>query len=270
MKSPNKTIVLITGTSSGIGKATAELLVAKGYTVYGGSRQAQPADNGLIPLEMDVRDCSSVQRGLDRIVSEAGQLDVLINNAGVGYAGAIEDSSIEEVKAQFETNFFGTFRLCKEVLPVMRRQQGGTIINMSSIMGLVGLPFQALYSASKFAVEGLTEGLRLEVKDMGIHVTLVEPGDFRTRFMKNRVKIKRSVENVAYNNRFERILSIVEKKESNAPPPDLVAAKIYQIMRTRRPKPRYKIGNPLEKAAPFLKNVLPAQLYEQILTSYYR
>jgi NADP-dependent 3-hydroxy acid dehydrogenase YdfG len=145
-------IVLITGASSGIGKACFEHLSSKGFTVYGTSRKANlPPEDGLI--QMDVRDDESVRRCVDYIVEKEGRIDVVVNNAGIGLAGAVEETSIEEAKNIFETNFFGVHRVCRVVLPIMRRQRSGLIVNISSIMGLIALPFQAFYSATKFALE---------------------------------------------------------------------------------------------------------------------
>ena len=182
-------IILITGASSGIGKSCAEYLSKKGFIVFGTSRNASfpPKDIGgkyPIMIKMDINDDDSIKNAIEYIIKEFGRIDVLINNAGYGIGGAIEDYTIEKVKEQFETNFFGQLRVCNSILPIMRNQQSGLIINISSIGGLLGLPFQGLYSATKFAIEGMTEALRMEVKEFGIKVVLVEPGDFKTSFTK--------------------------------------------------------------------------------------
>ena len=178
-------VVLITGTSSGIGKAAAELLSKNNYKVYGTSRKVIKSDIFEM-IQMDVTDDNSVSKAINYIVEKEGKIDILINNAGIGIAGPIEDTFIEEVRQQFETNFIGVVRTCQNVLPIMRENNGGLIINVASMAGQIGLPYQGLYSASKFAIEGFSEALRLEVLQFGIDVIVVEPGDIATSFTKNR------------------------------------------------------------------------------------
>ncbi|MGC8873617.1 MAG: SDR family NAD(P)-dependent oxidoreductase, partial [Chloroflexia bacterium] len=162
MGNAEKPVVLITGASSGIGLACARYLADRGYRVFGTSRHPEACPPEPFPMiQMDVCDDASVLRGVEAVRERAGRIDVLVNNAGIGYGGAIEDTSLEEAHRQFETNFFGALRLCRAVLPIMRAQGSGLIVNMSSIGGLIGLPFQGLYSATKFALEGMSEALRL-------------------------------------------------------------------------------------------------------------
>jgi short-subunit dehydrogenase len=175
--SDNSKVILITGSSSGIGKASAEYLAQQGHIVFGTSRYP-----GSYP-KPDSYTVDSIQTAVDQIVEDKGRIDVLINNAGFGIAGAMENTSIGKAKEQFETNFFGTVRLIKSVLPIMRKQDSGLIINISSIGGLIGLPYQSMYSASKFAIEGLTESLYKELRSSNIKIVLVEPGDFKTRML---------------------------------------------------------------------------------------
>ena len=186
-----KKVVLITGASSGIGKTCADYLEALGHKVYGASRSLghkssseviteEIRGKGWIRVGMDVTNEKSVEQGVAHILKAEGRLDAVINSAGYGISGSVEDTAIEEAYSQFETNFFGVLRVCRAVLPIMRKQKSGCIINMSSIAGIISLPFQGLYCASKFALEGMTEALRLEVKPFGIHVVLIEPGNFRT------------------------------------------------------------------------------------------
>lgn len=144
-------VVLITGASSGIGQACAQHLHRRGYRVFGTSRQPQPDNGSFTMTVIDVDDEASVRRGIDQIIQQTGRLDVVVNNAGIVFAGAIEDTSIEEAKAQFETNFFGMLRACRAVLPVMRQQRSGTIVNISSLAGVIATPFHGVYSASKLA-----------------------------------------------------------------------------------------------------------------------
>ncbi len=179
-------IIFITGVSSGIGKKCAEYLSGLGHKVYGTCRQQI---GGVVPytiLQMDVIDKASVQQAVQKVLENEKKIDVLINNAGIGIGGSIEEYSDEEIKKQFDTNFFGTLNLCRTVIPSMRNNGGGMIINISSLGGLMGLPFQGIYSATKYAIEGLSEALRMEVKSAGIKVVLVNPGDFKTNFTDNR------------------------------------------------------------------------------------
>lgn len=272
---PEETVVLITGASSGIGRACAEHLARRGYRVFGTSRRApfppSPAPAGQPALiYMDVTDEESVRQAVKWIVHQAGRLDVVVNNAGFGIAGSVEDTSIEEAKAQLETNFFGVLRVCRTVLPVMRAQGGGLVVNISSLGGVIALPFQALYSASKFAVEGLTEALRLEAQPFGIRVTLVEPGDMRTGFTDRRVRVAASGEGSAYRARFERTLQVVEHDERHGGAPEAVAVLLERIIRLPRPAPRYRVGPVFQRLAAVLKGVLPACLFEWALAKYYR
>lgn len=183
-------VVLVTGASSGIGQACAELLSARGHTVYGTSRKPPPEPARHRMLELDVTRDDSVQKAVATVLEEQGHLDVVVNNAGYALAGPIEDTSIEEARHQLDTNFFGVLRVCKAVLPSMRARGSGLIVNVSSLGGMVGLPFQGLYSASKFALEGLTESLRQEVAPFGVQVTLLQPGDVRTAITDNRVRAR--------------------------------------------------------------------------------
>ncbi len=173
----NHRVVLVTGASSGIGKCCAEYLSQQGYRVYGTSRRTDSTDseqsssksNLFQMIQMDVTDESFVKKGIDYIIARESRIDVLVNNAGLAIIGSLEDTTIEEAKSQLETNFFGALRVCRAVLPVMRRQRAGYIVSISSIGGLIGLPFQSAYCASKFALEGAMEALRLEVRPFGIH-----------------------------------------------------------------------------------------------------
>jgi short-subunit dehydrogenase len=244
-------VVLITGASSGFGRASAEHLARRGYRVYGTSRKEKTADGSdriidgnssfrMIP--MDVRQNKSVQKGTEYILSREDHLDVVINNAGIALAGSVEDCSLEEVKNQMETNFFGTWRVCQAVLPQLRRQGYGTIINISSLAGLFALPFQAAYCASKFAVEALTEALRIEARPFGIQVCLVEPGDYKTEVTQNRIKAERSGNNSGYAENFKKALHVIEKGELNGPAPDRLAILIERIIKNPNPRLRYTTG----------------------------
>ncbi|HKJ66999.1 MAG TPA: SDR family oxidoreductase [bacterium] len=266
----NGKVVLVTGSSSGIGKICADYLYSRGFTIYGTSRNPGSENNGYELIAMDIRESESVKQGIDYILSKGQGIDVVLNNAGIGIAGPIEDSSIEDIRRQFNTNFYGTIRVCKAVLPAMRQQQSGLIINCSSIAGTMGLPFQAVYSASKFAIEGMTEGLRMEVRQFGIDVTLIEPGDFKTNFTSNRIKVKRSSNNSPYKPQFDNTLAIMERDEMNGPTPKKIAQLVHKIIHKKSPKVRYTVGSPTQRFATQLKRVLPSKVFEWIIMDNYQ
>ncbi len=247
-------IVLITGTSTGIGRACAELFTARGDRIYGGGRKP------------DVRSDESVTTAVSDILEREGRIDIVINNAGIAIAGAVEDTSIEEAKDQFEVNFFGALRLARAVLPAMRAQRSGYIINISSVAGLVAVPYQGLYSASKFALEGLSESLRMETKDFGIKVVLVEPGDHRTSLTTNRRKAAASE---PYRERFRKAAARMEKDEQNGPDPFGVARLIGRIVENPNPRLRYTVGPAPERLMVWLKRLKPYWVIETIMKYYY-
>lgn len=266
-------VILITGASSGIGKKCAEHLAQRGHQVFGTSRSAPfPPDlegfGSITMLQMDVDDTESVERGVDFILERAGRLDVVVNNAGFGIAGAVEDTSIEEARAQFETNFFGVLRVCKAVLPSMRERRSGTIVNISSIGGLVGVPYTGLYGATKFAIEGMTETMRMELHRFGINVVLIEPGDIQTSFPANRRRVA-AAEDSVYREEFERTLQIIEEDERNGTPPERVAHLLGRVIQHPSPRLRYRVGSLPEKAAAALKSVIPSRLLEWIVMKTY-
>lgn len=277
--SRQRRVVLITGASSGIGKACAEFLHGQGYRVYGTSRRAPRAvletqegegyQQGFPLIPLDVISDESVERGVGTVLAREGRLDVLVNNAGFGLAGAVEETTVDEAREQFDTNFFGTLRLCRAVLPTMRQQGGGYILNVSSIAGLIGIPFQALYSASKFAVEGFTEALRLEVAPHGIRVVLVEPGDFRTGFTASR-RLARAAHSPVYADRQAKALGVMERDETHGATPESVARLVYRIIRKGSPRLRYAVGPASETVALALKRLAPSRLFEWGIASYYR
>jgi short-subunit dehydrogenase len=267
-KQASSKTVLITGASSGIGKCTAAYLAAKGFRVYGTSRRPESCPeikNGFM-IPMDVRDTASVKKAIAHIVEKEGHIDILVNNAGVGIAGTVEDTSTEMAKALFDTNFFGICRVLQEVLPVMRQQSEGLIINMSSIGGIIGLPFQGIYSASKFAVEGLSEALYKELSLSAIHVVLIEPGDFKTEFTANR----QTINTTHHADQFQRTMKVIENDEQNGQPPLKIAYLIEKIIHTPTPRLRYAVGAFDQKLSLFLKKILPNRWFDQIIMSYYQ
>lgn len=260
--------MLVTGASSGIGLACAEYLADRGWRVYGASRSA-PAHSSFEPVVMDVRNEDSVNNAVTAIIAREGRIDAVINNAGIALAGAVEDTSIDEAREQFEVNFFGVFRVCRAVLPAMRGRGAGYIVNIGSIAGLVAVPYQGLYSASKFALEGLAESLRLEVREFGIRVVLIEPGDHRTALTTNRWLAAQSQINPVYLARFRRAVGRMAADEQSGPAPDRVARLVEHILRHPNPRMRYTTGPPPERAAVWLKRLLPYGAIEKLMNFYY-
>jgi len=268
-------VVLVTGASSGIGKCCAEYLAKQGYRVYGTSRRTGSTSTGQLSsnthffqmIRMDVTDESSVRQGIDHIIARESRIDVVVNNAGFAIIGSLEDTTIEEVKSQLETNFFGSLRVCRTVLPIMRRQDSGYIINISSIGGLISLPFQSAYSASKFALEAAMEALRLEVRPFGIQVVLIEPGDFKTEITQHRRKAGQATRHSAYTDTFQKVLRIVESGERNAPTPESIAILINKVIRMKSPRLRYTAGKISQRIAVPLKKILPSRLFESLIAS---
>jgi NAD(P)-dependent dehydrogenase (short-subunit alcohol dehydrogenase family) len=259
-------VVLVTGASTGIGKCCADHLVSRGYRVFGTSRRppasTAPSSASVEMIAMDVDDDRSVTTGVQSVVEKAGRLDAVINNAGWGLMGAIEDTAIDEARAQLETNFFGVLRVCRAVLPILRQQGGGHIINISSLGGIVGLPFSGLYSASKFALEGFSEALRLETWRFGIRVVLVEPGDFRSNFTAARRMTKASAINDAYRQALDRAHAAQEKEERNGPTPEPIARLVEKILRSNNPRLRYTAGMLSQRMVVPLKRFLPQRFFE--------
>lgn len=268
MAATQKRVVLVTGASSGIGRACAEFLAGRGYRVYGASRRQ--AESSLVEsISMDVRDDASVRDAVAAVIAREGRIDILVNNAGIGIAGAVEDTTIEEAREQFDVNFFGVLRTCREVLPGMREQRAGYIVNIGSIGGLVAIPYQGLYSASKFALEGLSESLRLEVSPFGVRVVLIEPGDHRTGFTDNRRMTAESRSNPAYLARFQRAGERMAADEQSGPEPEAVARLLFRIVTNPRPRLRYTVGPAPQRAAIWLKRLMPYALVEKVMDYYY-
>jgi NAD(P)-dependent dehydrogenase (short-subunit alcohol dehydrogenase family) len=263
-------VVLITGASSGIGRACATRLAACGFRVYGTSRSSAPADPPPVTmLQMDVTGDASVQRGIDTIIQREGRLDVVVNNAGMAVAGPLELTSIEEAKHQLDVNLFGVFRVCRHVLPLMRSQGSGYIVNVGSIGGLIAIPYQPLYSASKFGLEGITESLRLEVRPFGVRVVIIEPGDTNTGITRNR-RLAAAASNQEVYRSFDTALKRMAGDERNGPLPDGVARLLLRIVNTPNPRLRYTVGPAAQRAAVWMKRLMPYALLEFGMRKYYR
>jgi NAD(P)-dependent dehydrogenase (short-subunit alcohol dehydrogenase family) len=260
-------VVLITGASSGIGQATASLLADRGFTVFGTSRQPRSnTANGFVMLQLDVTLDESVNACIQAVLQQTGRLDILINNAGYLLSGAIEETSIQEAKSQFETNFFGVARMVKAVLPFMRRKRGGQIINISSTAGLEAHPFGGFYSASKFALKGYTEALRHEVKGFNIPVSIIEIGYFKTNVANVARLPAETIDD--YSEMHQRALSIIREGVQNGQNPILVANTILRIIQSRSPRLQYTVGK--GTLFPRIKGIIPESMYERGTRRYWK
>jgi NAD(P)-dependent dehydrogenase (short-subunit alcohol dehydrogenase family) len=266
---PEQRVVLVTGASSGVGQSTARLLSQRGYRVFGTSRNPGGAGDTpeLTMVPLDVRSDDSVAACLRTVSGLTDRLDILVNNAGYELAGALEELSLDEAKAQFETNFFGVVRMVKAVLPLMRRQKHGQIINVSSLAGLSPIPFMGIYSASKFALDGYTEALRLEVKPFNIRVSQIEPGFLRTSMMNNRQEAAGPI--AAYDPWRKRAYDAIRAFEEKGPGPELVADTVLRIAGSKRPRLRYVVGQQA-KLVTGLRWFLPERALEQGVRSTFR
>jgi NAD(P)-dependent dehydrogenase (short-subunit alcohol dehydrogenase family) len=260
----NQRVVLVTGASSGIGRACAAYLAERGFRVYGTSRQPGASVAGVTILTADVTDDRSVEQAVATVLAREGRLDIVVNNAGMGIAGPVEDTTIEEAKRQMEVNFFGVFRVCRAVLPAMRSRRAGYIVNIGSIGGLLAIPYQAMYSASKFALEALSESLRMEVRSFGIRVVIIEPGDHKTAITQNR-----HVTQSTYGHSFEAALARTARDEQSGPGPEQIAHLLYKLVNRRNPRLRHPIGPAPQRAAVWLKRLLPNSLVEYGLRRYF-
>ncbi|XMB66361.1 SDR family oxidoreductase [Mycoplasmatota bacterium zrk1] len=260
-------VALVVGASSGVGKECANYLLESGYKVYGTSRKAtfDNSSNMLSMIPLDVTDESTIKEAVDYILEKEGGIGVLINCPGYGLAGAIEDTSIEEAKRVFDTNFFGIMNVCNFVLPHMRRQRKGLIINISSVAGFISLPFQSMYSASKYALESLTESYRMEVSNSGVKFSLIEPGDMKTNFLREYVV---KSENSDYKERCDQAVNKMIKDEQNGPEPRVVIKELKHILKKKNPPIRRIVGLDY-KMIGILKKLLPAKFVEFVIIKMY-
>ena len=263
-------VVLITGGSSGIGKSIGEFLHHKGFVVYGTSRNPERISDAIFPLiALDVRNADSIQSAVAKVIASSGRLDVVINNAGVGITGPLEEIPMEEIKNNFETNFFGPIEVMKAVLPQMRSQQSGLIINVTSIAGYMGLPYRSVYSASKGALELITEALRMEVKSFGIQITNIAPGDFATNIAAGRFHAP-VIKGSAYEDSYGNNLKTMNEHVDAGSNPNEMAEAVYGIIQESNPKIHYKVGAFMQKFSIVLKRVLPDKVYEKMLMNHYK
>lgn len=262
-------MIIITGASSGFGKATAEMLSKKGHTVYGLCRREMEHPQ-IKYRQCDVRNRENIRSVVEQIVAEQGRVDVLVNNAGMGIGGALELATEEEIDLQMGTNFMGCVNMCQAVLPYMRKQRSGKIINLSSIGGLMGLPYQGFYSASKFAIEGFTEALSAEVTRFGIRVCMVEPGDFATGFTGSRKNSQATLDDPDYGPVFKRSLDIIENEENGGLKPEVLAYRIVKLVEKKNPPLRNVVANLEQWFSTVIKRILPGNQMVAILRDYYK
>ena len=262
-------IVFITGVSSGFGLETARLLAQEGHTVYGTVRREVEPIPHVHYLHVDVRDRDAVLNTVAQVIEKEGRIDVLVNNAGMGIGGPLEFATEEEIRLQMDTNFMGLVHCVDAVLPHMRRQGGGKIIALSSIGGLMGLPFQGFYSASKFAIEGYCEALRLETKQLGVKVVVLRPGDFSTGFTGSRKKVADEAALQAYP-LYREAIEKVEHDENGGLKPVVLAQRISRIINMQHPRNGYVVASFEQKLSVWIKRILPAKWFDRILGSYYK
>lgn len=295
----NKKVAVVTGSSTGIGFETCLVLAKNGYLTYATMRDLKKSERieriahdknlQIKIIEMDVNKDDSVKNAIEKIIDENGQIDILVNNAGYGLFGALEDLSVSEIKNQFETNVFGIIRVTQNVLPIMRRQTNGVIVNISSIAGLVGIPSQSVYVSTKFAVEGLSESLSFELEPFGIKIILIEPGEINTKFAQslivpiNRYNIEKNKDQIdqdevnidntslsPYNNTIKKFLSFYYNAMINSPPPQIVANEIIQgikkVLNEKNTPPllRVTVGKDSEKYSKLKKELSDNEFHEII------
>ena len=274
--SANQKVAIVTGSSTGIGYETSIALARDGFITYATMRNLKKAENiksiatkEKLPLhvkQLDVTDDVSVKNAVEAITSETGgRIDVLVNNAGYGLNGAFEDLAMDEIKAQYETNFFGLIRVTQAVLPIMRRQKSGTIVNISSGAGRFGFPSGSAYVSTKFAVEGLSESMSYELEPFGIKVVIVEPGVIRTNFGNGLVVARKSQDpNSPYSQMMKKIGTSFEELMKNSSSPDLVANVVLNAIKDENPNLRYLAGNDVEQWLGSKRNMSDEEFYKMI------
>ncbi|MGN6633143.1 MAG: SDR family oxidoreductase [Nitrososphaeraceae archaeon] len=274
-------VALVTGSSSGIGFETSLMLARAGFNTYASMRNLEKSKNlteiakkEKLPLQvvqLDVNNDGSVKDAIVKILKADQRIDVLINNAGYGLFGSVEDTSIEEIKAQFETNFFGVVRVTQQVLPLMRRQNSGTIVNVSSVGGLIGLPALSAYHSTKFALEGLSESIAFELEPFGIRVVIIEPGVIRTNILNSSSSAKKALDpkspyfslSQKLNDNFK---SMMESELSS--PPEEVAKVILQAVTSENPQLRYSVGDDAAKLTHARKNMPDKEFRKMIMKNF--
>jgi len=255
-------VALVTGASAGLGRACADRLAAGWWTVVGASRRGTSSGQWT-PMVMDVDSDVSVASGFESLIDQHGRIDAVVACAGWGLAGAAEQTPIADARDQLETNFWGAVRVVQQALPLMRRQQHGRVILISSIGGIIGIPFQSFYSASKFALEGYGESLAYEVGPFGIQVTLVEPGNVRTDFTEERRQVPVPDGESAYRTAVAKAVGTMAEDEQNGVPPDDVAVAVQRVLESARPPRRVSVGKMDERIGIISKRLLPYRVFER-------
>lgn len=265
MTNGNNSVALVTGASSGIGLATAQALARAGYRVFGTSRKPVANPQGVTMLICDVTDEASVQALIAEIVKQAGRIDLVVNNAGIGLLGGAEESSIAQAQRLFDVNVFGIARVVNAVLPIMRKQKSGRIVNMSSILGLIPAPYNAFYASTKHAVEGYSESLDHEVRDFGIRVVLVQPGVTRTSFEENLTRADQPLP--IYESERTRSETLMRKWVEEGDAPEIVADAVVKAATVKKPKLRYSAGKQSSQVRA-LRRFLPERMVDGILRKF--
>jgi len=271
-------VALITGCSSGIGYETALILARNGYRTFATMRNAKKSNSLLrtteeekLPLEvieLDINDGMSIEKAVSQVKNEEKRIDILINNAGYGLVGFFEDLSLDEIRDQFETNFFGVLNITKKIIPVMRSQKRGTIINISSGAGQVGFPGISAYVSTKFAIEGFSESLMYELSPFGIKVIIIEPGVIKTNFFGNCIISEQSAKTESpYSRSLEKLQKDINMMQEHATSPAEVAKMILQVLRTDEPKQRYIIGNDVAMILEAKKNLSDIEFKKMMMQS---
>jgi NAD(P)-dependent dehydrogenase (short-subunit alcohol dehydrogenase family) len=260
-------VILITGGSSGLGLAMCSRLAALGHKVYGTSRKTTTAPNAWTVLDMDVTSDASVLQAVDMVMSRERRIDVLVNNAGVGIQGPAEDTEIATAQKAFDTNLFGLHRVCRAVLPHMRYQKSGLIINISSIAANFGLPYRAFYSASKAAVNRYSETLRMEVEPFGVRLVVVEPGEFKTNIAGSRLRPEKVSD--AYVKGYDRAMEILDGELGYSRDPDELAQLVARVIASPKPKNIYRAAQGVQKFSVLLKKLLPGKRFERMVGKHY-
>lgn len=264
-------VVLITGGSSGIGKAIGVFLTNKGFKVYGTSRNPEDYKNDLsfTLLKMEVIDPESISEVINFIISKENALDIIINNAGVGITGPVEETPYEEIRKAFDINVHGPINVIKAALPQMRKQQSGLIINITSIAGYMGLPYRGIYSATKAALEITAEAFRMEIKQFGIRMTNIAPGDFATNIVAGRYHAP-LLDKSPYKEVYGKTLKMMNEHVEKGEDPMQLAQVVYNIIDEPNPKVRYKVGEAMQKFSIVLKRILPSNWYEKLLMKHFK
>jgi NAD(P)-dependent dehydrogenase (short-subunit alcohol dehydrogenase family) len=265
-----KKVILVTGASSGIGLASATALHQAGHIVYGTTRNLAKKINAPFNLiELDVTDDESAKAAVGKIIAAEGKIDVLVNNAGNGIAGPAYAMPVEKAKQQFEVNFFGVVRMCSTVIPEMLKKNSGLVVNISSLAGLFGLPYQSMYVASKYAVEGYTESMRMELRKTGIKLATINPGDFKTEFTGSREKIPFAIDHAILKSNYDVAVASIEKDENAGADPIAIGKQLVKIVGKSSPAHQYLVGAIGQTIAVTLKKTLPGGIFEGLMADHY-